>query len=154
MANEFLAGNIIPQQAYERAKSLAWDIKNFCEAQSLAAESDMSAGVVIGIMDRLRIASIGLNEVKDTPGILEYAQVQEDDPTYDVAAAFLNMLGLIDTAAVNIGASLPTDAQGNVLVAKVNVNILEWNIWPASALVDMKADLDLIAASIVSVLPA
>ena len=50
-----------------------------------------------------------LAEISTTPGIAAYAQEQEDDVTYDVAAEFTAMLAAIDACVNQIVADMPDD---------------------------------------------
>lgn len=118
----FLASNLIPQSAYQQAKQTALNLRTLAvEAITLtAAGSD--AERLLGLLVRLRATQSALTQLATTPGIAAYAQEQEGDAQYDVAAEFTAMLATLDDTADWIAAAMPKDGSGYLLLWTLDVD--------------------------------
>ena len=145
----FRASNILPEQGYDRAKKLAVQIKRLAEARSISFASGATSAEVLSVADNLGALKAGLDEAKTIPGIAAYAQGQEDDVTYDVAAEFSAVLVAVDAVIANIVATIPTDASGWLLINKINADgTLTARSFTGAQLAGLRTVLDALAAII------
>lgn len=105
----FRASNDIPQIAYAQLRAVARNVR----LHSLAAVARMAASgadyeTLRDLYTFLRSALTQLNQLAQTPGIVAYAQQQEDDATYDVAAEYGAMVAAIDAVTDWMEANIPT----------------------------------------------
>jgi len=114
----FLASNLVPVQAYARAKGIALSAQVASETWIAEATADagMSSDRLMDCLATLRRWVTDLNTLKTTPGIAAYAQEQESDPTYDVAAEFTALVDTIQSAGTYLAGVLPQDANGYLLL--------------------------------------
>ena len=115
----FKASNVIPTRAYENAKAEALRIKLYFTGVANSLSSDVDADQI------LRVAQVSsnhlsrLNEISSTPGIVAYAQAQEGDENYDVAAEFVTLVNAVTTVRNWIINALP-DNGTYLLIHEVN----------------------------------
>lgn len=104
----FRATNVIPQIAYQKVRGAAANVKTNCAAfiAQLAA-SGATYGFLRDIYVFLKNADAQFDALATTPGLALYAQQQEADGTYDVAAEFTAMQATIDTATGWMEANVP-----------------------------------------------
>lgn len=106
----FRASNVIPQTAYRVMKDAAVQLK--INVQSIIVQLGAAPTGYDYLRDIYRTLARAYNQMTalaGTPGIVEYAQVQENDPNYDVVAEFLLMQGAIDAALDWMGTNVPTE---------------------------------------------
>lgn len=145
----FRATNVIPEQGFSRAKALAVNLKNFTSSRSIEYAGGANSERILNALNTLIAFRTQLNEVKTTPGIVQYAQDQEGDLTYDVAAEFVTLIALLETVIANIIITFPTDTGGFLLAVTLdgNGNIVH-RVFSAAALAGIRADLDAVANGI------
>lgn len=105
----FRASNVVPSDAYQILKRAAVQLKINLVSQNarlLASGADYS--FLQDIYLTLTRANGQFDALKVTPGLAEYAQVQENDHAYDVAAAFTSMQAAIVGATGWMNANVPT----------------------------------------------
>ena len=95
--------------AYTTAKSTAAQAKQLAQqSRDAMAAGTVSGNVIRQLLDRLLIAKTTFQSVAAVPGIAAYAQAQEGDGAYDVAAEFTAMTDAIDDVGAWILANVPT----------------------------------------------
>ena len=105
----FRATNVIPQLAYQQVRNLARNVKVNCAAfVSQMAASGATYTLLRDIYVFLKSADAQFDALAATPGLALYAQQQENDPTYDVAAEFTAMRATIATALSWMATNVPT----------------------------------------------
>jgi len=145
----FRASNSVPAKQYEKAKSLAWQVRQLAANRSGSFASGATAAEVLAAVDNLRSLRIALAQVATTPGIAAYAQAQEDDPAYDVAAEFSALLSAVDEAVSTVVNAVPKDGNGYLLVNNINPDgTLVPREFSAGALSGVRTALDAIVAAI------
>ncbi len=116
----FRATNILPQKGYDQAKKIATNLKRFANKRSADLAGGGDSDQVLGTVDSMILFRQQLNEVATIPGIGEYAQAQENDPAYDVAAEFVALLSLIDAVITEVVSTFPIDGSGFLLAYTMN----------------------------------
>lgn len=102
--------------AYDDVRQLATDVKDFCSRTSAAmAGGNTVSTTIFEVLIRARQSIARFNALKNTPGLPAYAQSQNDDPAYDVAAEFTAMLAAVTALASQIESDFPKDANGFLL---------------------------------------
>lgn len=145
----FRATNIIPEAGFSRAKSLCSRLKRFCDSRSTEFASGATSERVLDVLATLQAFGVELDAVKSTPGIAAYAQDQEGDPTYDVAAEFVAVLALLDTVSSAIIAAFPRDANNYLLAETMDANgVRTPRNFTGAALSGIRANLDAVSAGI------
>lgn len=105
----FKASNIIPSDAYQVVKRAATQLKLNCQGfVSTLQASGADYNYLRDIYLTLVRAKDQLNTLSTTPGLAAYAQDQENDPAYDVAAEFTGMLAAITGAITWMDTNVPT----------------------------------------------
>lgn len=105
----FNASNIIPQEAYQTTRLAAVTLKlNLESFRAQMAAGNISYDFVRGVYRTLVRATNQFTAMKGTPGLLDYAKSQEDNPLYDVAAEFTGMQNAISSAISWLEANVPT----------------------------------------------
>lgn len=95
---------------YERLKAFARHLR----AQAVRHRSTTDLPTVVGeLIPLLREASTRFASVPS--GMAAFAQAQEDDPAYDVAAEFTAMKAAVDDALSTLVGAMPQDGDGYVL---------------------------------------
>jgi hypothetical protein len=106
----FRASNVVPQEAYRIVKQAAVNLKtNLQGINSQLASADADYEFLRNIYRVMERAQTQLSELATTPGLGDYAQAQEGDDTYDVAAEFTTMLASITAARGWMEANVPTN---------------------------------------------
>ena len=112
----FRASNIVPQRAYDRVKQAAVNLKGALEgANTTMAAGAVSLEYLAEVRQRLVDADTQFDSLKVTPGLAAYAQSQEDDNAYDVAAEFTAMQAAITNALAWITTNEPDTVSINNL---------------------------------------
>lgn len=139
----FKASNIVPAKGYEIAKARAWKARQSAIQMSALLSANINAQIIVGMVNTLNSHKTELEMVKNIPGILQYAKDQEQDQAYDVAAEFLNLIALIDTAIGTIQTT-PT----NTLINDWTLIGIAWNTFTPAQTAGLKVDLDAIVAAV------
>jgi hypothetical protein len=111
----FRASSQTLDDALKAAKRDAWALRVAVLDYAAAFATGGTATDVLNCHRRLVVAISSLTAVAATPGLAQYAQAQEGDATYDVAAEFTAMLGAAVAARDWIEANFP--AAGGYLQA-------------------------------------
>ena len=103
-------------QEYQAAQREASSLRSFASNfQSQLAAGDMSANAVISALVRMAQSIAVWDRVSAVPGLVAYAQNEENDGTYDVAAEFTAMrtetIGVRDWILTNF----PTAVSGEII---------------------------------------
>lgn len=105
----FRAGNVIPIEAYTIVKRAAVQLKlNMQSMKAQLAASGANYDYLRDIYRTLERANSQFDNLKTTPGLAAYAQDQENDPAYDVAAEFTAMQAAITAAMTWMDSNVPT----------------------------------------------
>ena len=118
----FRATNIVPVDAYELARQNAAGVRRFSQNLSTQLAAGGNSEEVLAVVDSLVSFKNNLNESVGVPGIVAYAQDQEDDPAYDVAAEFIALIALIDLAITEVVTTIPKDGGGFLLIQTINAD--------------------------------
>ena len=118
----FKASNVIPATEYNRAKNLAVQLKRQAETRATSFASGATSAEILSAADHLNAFRSQLSVIGSTPGIAVFAQAQENDPTYDVATEFTDLLAAIDAVIAEIVVTLPKDANDWLLIQKINAD--------------------------------
>ena len=108
----FRATNILLSKAYQLAKQNAAGIKTYSTGAVSRLAGGGTSDDVLNVLIQLISYRRNLTNIRNTPGIANYAQTQEDDPAYDVAAEFTALLALIQTGIDLIVNTFPTQNVG------------------------------------------
>lgn len=108
----FRAANIQPAVAYNQAKVMARKVKNLAATRAAQLAAGGDANQVVQTMEVAIEVRDALASARTTPGIAAYAQEQENDGLYDVAAEFTALQNAIDTVITECVNVLPTSALG------------------------------------------
>lgn len=145
----FRASNLIPENSFNRARSVALNLRQYCQNKSdLIAASGMNGDDLLGILATLKQASADFANLKSTPGIAQYAKDQEDDQVYDVATEFNALESSVNAAVTNLATSFPVDGNGYLLLLKLSGSDNDWRMFTPAQLSALKADLDAIISSV------
>ncbi|KKM76782.1 hypothetical protein LCGC14_1376700 [marine sediment metagenome] len=145
----FRATNVIPSAEYERAKQAAVQVRRLAQNRSSTFASGATSAEVLAVADNLSSMKATLESIRGVPGIGVYANAQEDDDTYDVAAAFNAMLAAIDSVIAEIVSALPKDQSDWLLINKINEDgSLSARSFTGAALTNLRTTLDVLVASI------
>jgi hypothetical protein len=94
---------------YASVRSRATQLKKQAQDASAAmAAGNVSGNLVRQILDGCITAKSEFAAAAQVQGLADYAQAQEGDPNYNVAAEFNAMTGAIDTILTTIIALIPT----------------------------------------------
>lgn len=115
----FRASNVIPGQAYADAKYIAVQVSTQATSFRTKITLGTNAQVIIDYLRDLIVFRDRLQAISQIPGIGEYAQDQEKDVTYNIAAEFNSMLTAINNVINWIGTALPKDESEYLLIYKL-----------------------------------
>ena len=93
---KFRVRDTLPAEAYEKAVKLAVQIKNLAQNRSALIANGATLAEIWAIVDNATAMKNALNTFKAIPGIVEYADSQEGDASYNVGAGFLSMIASLD----------------------------------------------------------
>jgi len=131
-----------------RALSLAFELKTFCEQLILTLQAgDVSATVLENLLLRLIDADGQLSDVATVAGIVSYARAQEGDESYDVAAEFAATRAAITAAASWVLSAIPKSG-GYALVAQWTATGISYRQFSSAQTATLVTLLDDIVASI------
>jgi len=106
------ASNITPGQQYQQAKRFLVALKSDANNRATVFASGGTAQDVMTTLDLLLSARTNLDRIRTIPGVAEYAQAQENDPAYDVAAEFNALYDLVVAAITEIVTTFPVSSPG------------------------------------------
>lgn len=105
----FKASNQIAADAYANIKRQAAATKKYMNDQAAAMQAATSpAWVPLGVIQHLRDVIVLMDGWAATPGLAVYAQTQENDVTYDVAAEYQAMRTAMASARDTLIGIFPT----------------------------------------------
>lgn len=105
----FRATNVIPQIAYQKVRGAAANLKTNCAAFiTQMAASGANYSFLRDVYVFLKNADAQFATLATTPGLPEYAQQQEADANYDVAAEFTAMRAAIAASLGWMESNIPT----------------------------------------------
>jgi hypothetical protein len=103
-------------RGYAKAQAEAARLRSYSvSAQAALAAGNVSANAVIQALTTLTGSIAVFDEVTALPGIAAYAQNEENDPTYDVAAEYTAMRTEAIGARDWILTNFPTAVSGEIL---------------------------------------
>ena len=106
----FRATSIVPQEAYRIVKGAAVQLKlNLQSMNSYLAANGADYDYLRNIYRTLERADAQFDNLKSTPGILQYAKDQEAEPAYDISAEFTTMQAAISDALTWMDGNVPTN---------------------------------------------
>lgn len=109
------ASNVLPQDGYETIRQRALEVKSFCTNLAATLLSDTTADIILGAYLSLRRLRLEMAQLATIPGIVAYAQAQENDATYAVSTEWNNLFSAIDSVLSNITNTFPKDVNGYLL---------------------------------------
>ena len=128
----FRASNVVPQVAYQTVKGAAVQLKlNIDAIVSTLAASNASYDYLRGVYQTLERANTQFNALEATPGLADYAKIQENDPAYDVAAEFIAMQGAITTAITWMQNNVPLTVDVKPVANWGDGNLISTEFTPA-----------------------
>ena len=114
--------NVVPQDAYREFKQLGVRLDSQCAEWLAKLAASITADDVLAWYRELYWYNLRFGEIAAVPGILDYAIVQEDDPTYDLAAEFGVLITAVVAAYSYIYTTIPRDPNGFVLTHTLSVD--------------------------------
>ena len=144
------ATNVLPRVGYDLAKGVAANLKNYVTNRSTQFQNTINRDIVLVTMQDIRRAKVDLQNSAAIPGIVQYAQDQENDPTYDVVGEFTALIALIDAVIDSVTLTFPTDAGGFLLEKKFAPDgTYTFGTFTGPQLANLRTALDAIAAVVV-----
>ncbi len=146
----FKASNIVPASAYNTVKHMAVRLKADCQSfvatlQAGNADYDLLRNIYLN----LKLAKAKFDSLKATPGIAAYAQSQESDGAYDVAAEFNSMIAAIDAATGWMDANVPTNVTAKTPADWSHSASMISNNFTPSATAPLRTALNAVVAEII-----
>jgi hypothetical protein len=134
---------------YDEAKSIAAELKRLCQdTKAATAAGPVSANVIRQLYDRLLSAKARFAIIAAIPGIGAYAQQQEGDPLYDVAAKFTAMTTEINDTINWIIGAIPTGTGGLVLLETWTTSGVSVRTFTTAQTAGLRTELDALIATI------
>jgi hypothetical protein len=136
------------KQGAVRAKALATQLRN------AMAAGNTSAQTILNLLLQVKTLIDRWGALAATPGLAAYAQDQENDPAYDVAAEFTAMRSALVAVRDRIINDLPTatapaGAVGRIAVYTIDATgALIADAFTPAQTVNLRADLDAFIATI------
>lgn len=119
----FKASGIIASDAFDNIRRQAAASKKYAEQQKAAFQAaTVSADTVIAVIQHAATVLPRLEIWSTAPGLLQYAQQQEGDPTYDVQAEYVVMRNAIRDLRDTLIALFPKDGSGFLLYQRLNAD--------------------------------
>ena len=146
----FKATAVVAEGALTRIRQQAAATRAYLVTQRAAmTTSPVSATVPLAIIQHLATVIPQITTLAATPGLVEYARSQLNDPTYDVVAEFQAMRALMVSTLDNLITMFPKDGSGYLLYQTMNSNgILVTRIFGTAQLAPAVALIDTLIASI------
>ena len=137
-------------RAWDLARNTAGQVKVAAQrVRNDSASAPIDATRILNLANVLGNARGSLSRAAAVPGIAAYAQEQVNDPSLDVANAFVQMQAQI-TAVMNwILAAFPADVNGYLLYVRVDSNgVLSYRTFDSAATAGLRTQLDALIATI------
>lgn len=151
----FRASTQIKADGLSEAKRLAVDLKAFAQDHRMAlAAGNVSANLVIQIMQTFRDFIVRLAVIASVPGMAAYAIDQENDVTYDVAAEFTAMRNAAIAVRDRIIAEMPKANSPAAVAGRAAVQTLNADgsvstaVFTPAQTANLRTDLDTFIATI------
>ena len=145
----FRASSLITSNGYASAKGLALRAKSAAEASAADFSSSTASDRVLQCYQSLRQIRDELVSVKSIPGIVAYAQDQEADATYDVAAEFTALIAALDSVFAEIESTFPTTGAGYLEERKLTAQgTYEYRTFSPGALSTLRGLLGNVASAV------
>ncbi len=102
------ASNILPADAYNKVRRDALAAKVYAQAKSSEMLANFSANETLALLETMKFYRDQIDTASAVPGIVAYAQAQEDDPAYDIVAEYLALKVSIQAVIDDILATFPS----------------------------------------------
>jgi hypothetical protein len=133
---------------YANVRSRATQLKRLAsDASTQMAAGNVSGNLVRQILDGCITAKSEFAAAAQVQGLADYAQAQEGDPNYNVAAEFNAMTGAIDNVLAWIIANVPTNG-GYVLMEQWSVSGVTTRSFTPAQTAGLRMVLDAFAATV------
>ena len=146
----FRATNQVTADAYASIKRQAAATRQYCQQQATAMQAaTTSADVPFAVIQHFAVVIPMFDGWAATPGIASYAQAQENDPAYDVAAEYTAMRSAMVSARDQLISMFPKDANGFLLYQTMNAGgVVSARTFTAAQLAPVVTLLNNVAATI------
>jgi hypothetical protein len=135
--------------AFARLTQQAAASKQYLQAQrALMVAATCDAGVPLSVVQHLAQTTSMMTEWSQTPGIVEYAQAQYDDPSYNVVAEFTTMMNAMNAALTGLSSTFPVDGGGWLLYQRFQAGAIVHRQFTAAQLAAAVSLIDAVIASI------
>lgn len=109
--------------AYEKIRIQARASKQYLQAQrAVMVQATVSSPVPLSVIQHFAVVIPALNTWAAVPGLAAYAQAQQSDPAYNIAAEFTTMRDAMVAARDNLIAMFPKDGNGFLLYQTLNAD--------------------------------
>jgi hypothetical protein len=146
----FRASNEIPADALSKAKKLALQYRSYMQTKRAAFAAGTDAQTVLACyFDSLRFRS-AITAIGSTPGLVAFAQAQENDGGYDVVTEVNAMIAAVDAVTAEIASLYPEDGSGYLLDRQFSVDgsAIEYRAFTAPQLATLTSLADAVIAEI------
>lgn len=140
----FKASSLVPAKAYEDIKIEAMRVKIFASRMSTSLNTTLSAQNLNGMVQTLIQQKNKLDQLKVTPGLVQYVKDQESDQNYDVITEFVTLIAFIDDVISEIKLT-PT----NSLINSWGSNGVVWNTFTTSQTASLKSKFDVLDSAVI-----
>lgn len=119
----FRASSLSCSQAYDGIKAQALGIRNYLDSMiTQFQQPTTNADVPLAVIRTIGRTITQMDVYAAVPGLATYAQGQEGDAAYNVAAEYAAMRTALGNALATLISSFPKDASGNLLFEKLNAD--------------------------------
>ena len=133
---------------YANVRSRATQLKRLAsDASTQMAAGNVSGNLVRQILDACITAKAEFAAAAQIQGLADYAQAQEGDPNYNVAAEFNAMTGAIDNVLAWIIANVPTNG-GYVQMEQWSTSGVTTRAFTTAQTAGLRTVLDAFAATV------
>lgn len=136
--------------AYALIKGRANGIKSeTVQLRNASAAGTILAERIIGYVAMLARSKLELASLADTPGLVAYAQAQENNVNLDISVEYTAMLEQINATISWITTNFPQDASGYKLAFQLGADgTLNWRSFSSASLATFRSQLDALSATI------
>ncbi len=144
------AGNIMLAFALHDAQTMAGSTKTLAASiKTRSSTGNITAAEIIAFHGNLKRNLDRLNEIKDIPGLPQYAKDQFDDQAFDIVVEFAAMITEIDATLEWVRANLPTSVAGFVESILLETDATQTDkVFTAGQTATLRTQLDLLVATI------
>jgi hypothetical protein len=118
----FRATTVVTQEAFDVLRRRVLETKNFLTGRRAVMLSTSPADVPLTVVLHLGRAIADLTSLATTPGLVDYAKSQVDDPAYDVVAEFTAMRAAMVACRDGLISTFPKDGSDFLLYQTFNAN--------------------------------